>query len=81
AGELQIICRRLMVIAYEDIGLANPSGAARTVSAVTAAEKLGLPEARIPLANAVVELSLSEKSNTAYSALDGALEEVRSGKN
>jgi len=80
AGELQIICRRLMVIAYEDIGLANPSGAARTVSAVTAAEKLGLPEARIPLANAVVELSLSEKSNTAYSALDGALEEVRSGK-
>lgn len=79
AGELQIICRRLMVIAYEDIGLANPSGAARTVSAVTAAEKLGLPEARIPLANAVVELSLSEKSNTAYSALDDALNDVRSG--
>lgn len=80
AGELQIICRRLMVIAYEDIGLANPAGAARTVSAVIAAEKIGLPEARIPLANAVVELALSEKSNSAYSALDAALADVRKGK-
>lgn len=80
AGELQIICRRLMVIAYEDIGLANPAGAARTVSAVEAAEKLGLPEARIPLANAVVELALSPKSNSAYKALDAALADVQSGK-
>lgn len=80
AGELQIICRRLMVIAYEDIGLANPAGAARAVTAVIAAEKIGLPEARIPLANAVVELSLSEKSNSAYSALDAALADVQKGK-
>lgn len=80
AGELQIICRRLMVIAYEDIGLANPAGAARTVNAVLAAEKLGFPEARIPLANAVVELALSEKSNSAYGALDAALSDVRQGK-
>lgn len=80
AGELQVICRRLMVIAYEDIGLANPAGAARTVSAVDAAQKLGLPEARIPLANAVVELALSPKSNTAYKALDAALADVRVGK-
>jgi len=80
AGELQVICRRLMVVAYEDIGLANPPGVSRTVSAVTAAEKLGLPEARIPLANAVIELSLSEKSNTAYSALDTALDDIRSGR-
>lgn len=80
AGELQIICRRLMVIAYEDIGLANPAGAARAVTAVLAAEKIGFPEARIPLANAVVELSLSEKSNSAYSALDAALADVRKGK-
>lgn len=80
AGELQIICRRLLVIAYEDIGLANPAGAARTVSAVQAAEKLGLPEARIPLANAVIELALSPKSNSAYSALDSALSDVQDGK-
>lgn len=59
AGDLPIIARRLMVIAYEDIGLANPAAAARTVTAVQAAEKLGFPEARIPLANAVVDLCLS----------------------
>lgn len=46
AGDLAIICRRLMVIGYEDIGLANPAAAARTVNAVLAAERLGLPEAR-----------------------------------
>src|SRR5699024_5457334 len=80
AGELQIICRRLMIIAYEDIGLANPAGAARAVTAVLAAEKTGFPEARIPLANAVIELALSEKSNSAYSALDAAIADVRSGK-
>ena len=80
AGELQIICRRLMIIAYEDIGLANPAGAARAVTAVMAAEKTGFPEARIPLANAVIELALSEKSNTAYSALDAAIADVRKGR-
>lgn len=80
AGELQIICRRLIIIAYEDIGLANPAGAARAVTAVLAAEKTGFPEARIPLANAVIELALSEKSNSAYSALDAALEDVRKGR-
>lgn len=80
AGELQIICRRLLIIAYEDIALANPAGAARTVLAVQAAEKTGLPEARIPLANAVIELALSEKSNSAISAIDAALSDVRSNK-
>lgn len=80
AGELQIICRRLIIIAYEDIGLANPAGAARAVTAVQAAEKTGLPEARIPLANAVIELSLSEKSNSAISAIDAALSDVRQNK-
>lgn len=59
AGDLLIICRRLMVIAYEDVGLGNPPAAARTVNAVQAAEKLGFPEARIPLANAVIDLALS----------------------
>ncbi|MDN6162368.1 MAG: replication-associated recombination protein A [Atopostipes sp.] len=80
AGELEVICRRLMITAYEDIGLANPAGAARAVTAVEAAEKTGLPEARIPLANAVIELSLSEKSNSAISAIDAALSDVRSNK-
>lgn len=80
AGELQILCRRLMVTAYEDIGLANPSGAQRAVVAVMAAERLGLPEARIPLANAIIELCLSDKSNTAYKAIDEAISDIRSGK-
>lgn len=80
AGELLIACRRLMVVAYEDIGLGNPQAAARAVTAVQAAEKLGLPEARIPLAQAVIDLTLSPKSNSAISAIDAAMEDVRSGK-
>lgn len=79
AGDLPIICRRLMVIGYEDIGLANPAAAARTVQAIQAAEKLGFPEARIPLAQAVIDLCLSPKSNSAISAIDAALADVRSG--
>ena len=80
AVELITLIRRLLVIAYEDIGLANPAGASRAVLAVQAAEKLGLPEARIPLANAVIELALSPKSNTAISSIDAALSDVRQGK-
>lgn len=80
AGDLAIICRRLMVIGYEDIGLANPAAAARTVNAVLAAERLGLPEARIPLVDTVVDLCLSPKSNSAYMALDAAIADIRSGK-
>ena len=80
AGELTIACRRLLVIAYEDIGLGNPGATERTVAAVTAAEKLGLPEARIPLAYAVVELSLSPKSNTSYRAINEAMQDVHNGK-
>lgn len=80
AGDLVIICRRLMVIAYEDIGLANPGAAARTVTAIQAAEKLGFPEARIPLAHAVVDLCLSPKSNSAVVAIDAALSDIRTGQ-
>lgn len=80
AGELIIVCRRLLVIGYEDIGLGNPPAAARTVSAVQAAEKLGLPEARIPLANAVIDLCLSPKSNSAISAIDAATADIHQGK-
>lgn len=80
AGDLPIIARRMMVMAYEDIGLANPAAAARTVTAIQAAEKLGFPEARIPLANAIVDLCLSPKSNSTYVAIDAALADVRAGK-
>ncbi|GGC87011.1 replication-associated recombination protein A [Enterococcus wangshanyuanii] len=80
AGDLPIICRRLMVIAYEDIGLGNPAAAARTVTAVQAAEKLGFPEARIPLASVVIDLCLSPKSNSGISAIDAALADIREGK-
>ena len=79
AGDLASICRRLLVIGYEDIGLANPAAAARTVNAVIAAEKLGLPEARIPLSTAVIDLCLSPKSNSAYHALDTAIQDIRNG--
>lgn len=80
AGDLISINRRLLVIAYEDIGLASPQAGARTLAAIEATERLGLPEARIPLANAVIELCLSPKSNSAYKALDAALADIRSGK-
>ncbi|WP_423189627.1 replication-associated recombination protein A [Alkalibacterium sp. f15] len=79
AGELKVIIRRLIVTAYEDIGLANPAGVARVVTAVEAAEKIGFPEARIPLSNAVIEMCLSPKSNSAIVAIDAALSDVRNG--
>src|SRR5699024_1105179 len=77
AGDLESINRRLVVIAYEDIGLANPQAGPRALAAVEAAERLGFPEARIPLSVSVVELALSPKSNTAYKALDRALSDIR----
>ncbi|MCM3596348.1 replication-associated recombination protein A [Metabacillus idriensis] len=80
AGDLISINRRLLVIAYEDVGLASPQAGARTLAAIEATERLGLPEARIPLANAVIELCLSPKSNSAYIALDAAIADIRAGK-
>ncbi|TLQ05372.1 replication-associated recombination protein A [Pediococcus stilesii] len=79
SGDLQSVIRRLLIIAYEDVGLANPPVCQRTVSAVTAAEHVGLPEARIPLANAVIELCVSPKSNSAMVAIDNALTDIQSG--
>ncbi|GKT03521.1 replication-associated recombination protein A [Furfurilactobacillus entadae] len=79
AGDLTIICRRLLVIAYEDVGLANLQAATHAVAAVTAAQQLGLPEARIPLADAVIELCLSPKSNSGINAVDAALGDVTAG--
>ncbi|XYG85892.1 replication-associated recombination protein A [Heyndrickxia coagulans] len=80
AGDLPSIARRLLVIAYEDIGLASPQAGARTLAAIEAAERLGFPEARIPLAAAVIELCLSPKSNSAIMAIDAALSDIRAGK-
>ncbi|PKG24446.1 replication-associated recombination protein A [Niallia nealsonii] len=78
-GDLVALNRRLLVIAYEDIGLANTSVGNNVLAAVTASERLGLPEARIPLAVAVVEMCLSSKSNSAYLALDKAIAAIRAG--
>ncbi|SDD17248.1 putative ATPase [Terribacillus halophilus] len=80
AGDLDSIGRRMIVCAYEDIGLANPQAGPRTLAAVEAAERVGFPEARIPLANAIVELCLSPKSNSAYKGINAALSDIRSGK-
>lgn len=79
AGDLISICRRLIVIAYEDIGLANMPAVQRAITAVQAAQQIGFPEARIPLADVVIELCLSPKSNSGISAVDSALEQVRAG--
>jgi len=75
--DIDIIARRLMVIAYEDISLGNPQMGPRVLAACEVAKKLGFPEARIPLASVVVELALSPKSNSAYSAFDEALNDYQ----
>lgn len=80
AGDLDSIYRRMSVIAYEDIGLANPSIGPKVMAAIQAAELVGLPEARIPLGTIVTEMALSPKSNTAHIALDKALEDVETGR-
>jgi putative ATPase len=79
AGDLTSIARRLLVIAYEDIGLANLQAGPRALAAIEVAERIGFPEARIPLANIVIELCLSPKSNSAYKAINEALIDVRKG--
>ncbi len=66
AGDLPSLARRLTVIAYEDIGLANPDAQVHTVTALEAAQRIGFPEARILIANIVIDLALSPKSNSAY---------------
>ena len=78
-GDLDSIYRRMSVIAYEDIGLANPAIGPRVDAAINAAERVGLPEARIPLGTIVAEMALSPKSNTAHVALDLALADIEAG--
>ncbi len=78
-GDLDSIFRRMSVIAYEDIGLANPSIGPKVMAAIEAAKLVGLPEARIPLGTIVTEMALSPKSNTAHIALDDALSDIEKG--
>lgn len=79
-GDIISPIRRLLVIASEDIGQAYPMAAVIVKACTDAAKELGLPEARIPLANAVVTLATAPKSNTAYAALDAASADIRAGK-
>lgn len=79
ADDLDSIYRRLSVIAYEDIGMANPGIGPRVMAAISAAELVGLPEARIPLGHIVVEMALSPKSNSSHLALDEAINDIRKG--
>ena len=76
---MQAACRRLMVIACEDIGLAFPQIIPIVKASVDAALMLGMPEARIPLGDAAILMATSPKSNSGHVALDAALEDVRNG--
>ena len=80
AGQMQSACRRLMVIAAEDVGLAFPQIIPIVNAAVDMALKLGMPEARIPLGDVAVLMATSPKSNSGHIALDAALDDVRKGK-
>ena len=80
AGDLDSIFRRMSVIAYEDISLANPSIGPKVDAAIRLSERVGMPEARIILSNIVIEMALSPKSNSAICAIDKALEDIQTGK-
>lgn len=79
AEDLQSICRRLMVIAAEDVGLAYPQAVMITKACVDSAYMLGFPEARIPLSEAVIMLAGSPKSNSAIEGIDNALADIKVG--
>ena len=78
-GDLDSIYRRMSVIAYEDIGLANPGIGPKVMAAIEASDRVGLPEARIPLGTMVIEMALAPKSNSAHLALDEALADIEKG--
>ena len=79
AGDFDSIHRRLSVIVYEDIGLANPSMGPKVMAAISASERLGMPECVIPLSAVVIELALSPKSNSADMAIHKVLEDIENG--
>ena len=78
-GDLEILYRRMLVIAYEDIGLANPMMGTKVLNAINAAERLGIDEAIKPLSCAVIDMALSPKSNSAYMAITEAINDVKTG--
>ncbi len=78
AGDIISLCRRLLCIACEDVGLAYPQAIVVTKACVDTALQLGLPEARLPIAEAIILLATAPKSNSAYSAINRALEDVKS---
>lgn len=80
SGDLPSACRRLLVCASEDVGLANPQIIPIVKAAVDTALMVGLPEARIPLADAVILVALSPKSTTGHDAINAAMEDIRAGK-
>lgn len=80
SDDLESLSRRLLAIAYEDIGLANPTIGPRVKAAVDAARELGNPEACLPLSVIVIEMALSPKSNSAYLAIHEALDDIEKGK-
>ena len=80
AGDLLSPCRRLLVIAAEDVGLAYPMAMAITKACVDAALQVGLPEARLPLAEAAILLATAPKSNTAHNAIIAAMADLKKGK-
>lgn len=77
SGDFDSIYRRLSVITYEDIGLANPSLGPKLEACISLSERVGLPECQIILSNIVIEMSLSPKSNTAYLAIDKAINDLK----
>ena len=79
SGDYDSIYRRMIVIAYEDIGLANPSIGPKVIAAVEACERIGYPELQIPLSVIVTEMALSPKSNSAYSGIAAAISDINAG--
>ena len=79
SGDFDSIYRRLSVITYEDIGLANPSMGPKVDAAINAAERVGMPELIIPLSSVVIELALSPKSNSAYIAINSVINDIENG--
>lgn len=78
AGDIISLCRRLLCIAAEDVGLAYPQAIVVTKACVDSALQLGLPEARLPIAEAIILLATAPKSNSAYTAINSAIEDVKS---
>jgi putative ATPase len=80
AGDIESLCRRLIAMAYEDIGLANPQLCSRVIAACDAAKEVGFPECKQIFASIVIEMCLSPKSNSAYLAIVEALDDIKNGK-